>query len=415
MLRWRELHPYNAVHAVALAPQTEVATIERAVEEELAHWGLTGLVVDRKRGRYEYRGGPARVRVTVTRGDKVLEALAQSIEVEHNAPFPDTPPLDPFRFFVVHAPDGTMLGLAYDHYVAGGDCIVALLHAIVARCQGVASDARRPLLYPPTQATLFVHNLPRLVTGLARLPALVRSARTTARPRYRDVTSGHNGYVLYALAPGRYGRMAAAAKGWGVTLNDLLMALLLLGVDALAPKRRGAPRRRDLAVASIMNLRGEYGDAGQGAFGQFLGSLRVSHPVPSGITLEALARDVHAVTSQVKREKLYLQTLLAMRYVQVAWRMLGPRQRAGFYAKSYPIWAGVSALNVNALWTRDNGAAPPPVYIRGVPTGPIAPLVVAVTTVGDVMYAGVSFRTAAFDRGDIDNLWSGLARRVEQL
>jgi hypothetical protein len=137
--------------------------------------------------------------------------------------------------------------------------------------------------------------------------------------------------------------------------------------------------------------------------------------VPSGITLEALARDVHAVTSQVKREKLYLQTLLAMRYVQVAWRMLGPRQRAGFYAKSYPIWAGVSALNVNALWTRDNGAAPPPVYIRGVPTGPIAPLVVAVTTVGDVMYAGVSFRTAAFDRGDIDNLWSGLARRVEQL
>jgi hypothetical protein len=409
------LHPYNAVHAVALAPQTDAATLERAIADELAHCGLTGLVVDRRRGRYEYRGGPARLRVTATRGDKLLDALAQSIEAELNAPFGNTAPLEPFRFFVVHAPDGTMLGLAYDHFVASGDCIMTLLHAIVARCSGAAPDTPRPLLYPPTQAALFVHNLPRLVTGLARLPALIRSARTTARPRYRDVMSGHNGYALYALAPAQYVRLAAATRRWGVTMNDVLMALLLLGVDALAPKRHEAARRRDLAVASIMNLRGEFGDAGQAAFGQFLGSLRVSHPVPPGITLEALARDVHSVTSQVKREKLYLQTLLAMRYVKAAWRMLGPRQRAGFYAKSYPIWAGVSALNVNSLWRRDNMAEPPPIYIRGVPTGPIAPLVVAVTTVGEVLYSGVSYRTAAFDRSEIDDLWSGLARRVDQL
>jgi hypothetical protein len=413
MLRWRDLHPYNAVHAVALAPATEVATVEHAIAEELAHCGLTGLAVDRKRGRYEYRGGAAHVRVTATHGERVLDALAQAIEVELNAPFSDQPPLDPFRFFVVHAPDGTMLGLAYDHFVASGDCIVTLLHAIVERCNGAAPDTPRPLLYPPTQTALFVHNLPRVVIGLGRLPALIRSARATVRPRYRDVMQGHNGYALYSLAAPQYRSLMAAAKRWGVTLNDVLMALLLLALDPFAPARHRSPRRRDLAVASIMNLRGEFGDAGQSAFGQFLGSLRVSHPVPPGITLEALARDVHAATSQVKREKLYLQTLLAMRYVQAAWRLLGPKQRAGFYAKSYPIWAGVSALNVNALWTRDNMAAPPPVYIRGVPTGPIAPLVVAVTTVGDVLYAGVSYRTAAFARNDIDKLWSELTRRIE--
>lgn len=415
MLRWRDLHAYNAVHAVAIDAGLDAATIERAIAAELAHCGLTGLELDRRRGRYEYRGGPAKVSLTVTRAERVLDALAQSIEVQLNAPFADAPPLDPFRFFLVHAPDGAMLGLAYDHFVAGGDCIVTLLHAIVARCNGTQPDTPRPLLYPPTQTSLFVHNLPRLVIGLARLPALIRSARTTARPRFRDVTDGHNGYALYALVPGRYRRLAGAAKRWTVTQNDVLLALLLLAVEPFAPKRHQAARRRELAVASIMNLRGEFGDASQSAFGQFLGSLRVSHRVPPGITLEALARDVHAATSQVKREKLYLQTLLAMRYVQAAWRMMSPQQRAGFYVKSYPIWAGVSALNLNALWMREDMAVPPPVYIRGVPTGPIAPLVLATTTVGDVLYAGISYRTAAFARDDIDNMWSGLTRRLDDL
>jgi hypothetical protein len=415
MLRWRDLHPYNAVHAVALAPQIDAATVERASADELTHCGLTGLAVDRQRGRYEYRGGPARVRVAVTRGERVLDALAQVIEVELNAPFADPPQLDPFRFFLVEAPDGRMLGLAYDHFVASGDCIMALLHAIVERSHGRPSTAPRPLLYPPTQSALFAHNLPRLLIGLARLPALIRSARRTARPRYHDVMDGHNGYALYALTAAQYRRLTSAAKRASVTQNDILLALLLLALDPFAPHRQRAPRRRELAVASIMNLRGEFGDAGQAAFGQFLGSLRVSHPVPSGVTLEALARDVHAATSQVKREKLYLQTLLAMRYVAGAWRMLAPAQRAGFYAKSYPIWAGLSALNVNALWPRDDPSTAPPLYIRGVPTGPIAPLVLAVTTVGDILYAGVSYRTAAFARHDVDRLWSGLTRRLDEL
>jgi hypothetical protein len=168
-------------------------------------------------------------------------------------------------------------------------------------------------------------------------------------------------------------------------------------------------------VASIMNLRNEYGEAGRTAFGQFLGSLRVSHPVPPGLPLEALAREVHAQTTQVKREKLYLQTLLAMRYVSAVWPLLAPAQRAGFYAKTYPIWAGLSMLNVNALWRRADKNQPVPIYIRGVPTGPLAPIVLAVTTVGDALYAGISYRTTAFGRADIDNLWSGIEARIDDL
>jgi hypothetical protein len=124
---------------------------------------------------------------------------------------------------------------------------------------------------------------------------------------------------------------------------------------------------------------------------------------------------VHAETTKVKQQKLYLQTLLAMRYVSAVWPMLSTKQRAAFYAKSYPIWAGISTLNVNALWLRADASKPPPLYIRGVPTGPLAPLVVAVTTVGDMLYAGVSFRTAAFSREQVNQLWSGLTRRLDEL
>ena len=413
MLRWRDLHPYNAVHVVAIDRTLAADTVRAAIAAELERCGLTGLVLDRRRRHFEYRGGPAHVELAAVSGPAWMPLLEREIERQLNAPFEDTASREPFRFFLVDADDERMLGLAYDHFVAGGDCILMLLAAIVTRARGGA-PAYHPDLYPPTQARLFLRHLPRLVRGVARLPALVESARRTVRPRYRDATDGYNGYALRALSAEHVRRLTTAAKAWSVTVNDMFLALLLAGVDALAPKRRAAARRHELAVASIMNLRAEIGSAAATAFGQFLGSLRVTHAVPGGVTLEALARDVHAQTAAVKEGKLFLQTLLAMRYVAAVWRLLTPAQRAGFYAKSYPIWAGLSAINVNAMWPRAGGE-PVPLYIRGVPTGPLAPLVLATTTVGDLLYAGISYRTAALTRADVDQFWAALTRTLEAL
>jgi hypothetical protein len=414
MLRWRAMHPYNAVHAVAIDPAFTPDQLEAAIGATLEHWGLTGLVLDRRRARYEYRGGPATVRLARVPGSAMLETLEGEIEYQLNMPFTTEGALEPFRFFHVTARGGAMLGLAYDHFIAGGDCILALLHAIVETCRG-APPGEPPLLYPPTQRALYRANWRHTLTGLGRVPALVRSARRTVRPRYRDPRDGHNGYRLFELPRDLSRRLLAAHKAWSVTVNDVLMALLLLAVDPLVPGRRTARRRVALAVASIMNLRAQYGDTERASFGQFLGSLRVAHPVPEAATLEQLARDVHGETELVKRDKVFLQTLLAMGYVKRVWPMLDERQRASFYAKTYPINAGISALNVDALWPRANDGAPTPVYIRGVPTGPLTPLVVAFTTVGDKLYAGVSYRTTACSRDDIDTFWTGLVRRLDAL
>jgi len=170
----------------------------------------------------------------------------------------------------------------------------------------------------------------------------------------------------------------------------------------------------ELAVASIMNLRDAHGEDVRKTFGQFLSSFRVSHPVPPQITIGDLARDVHRATARIKREKLFLTTLGAIAVDRLVGRFQSREQRMAVYAKSYPVGAGVSSLNVNALWRASDGSGAPR-YIRGVPTGPASPIVVAVTTSGDTLCAGITYRTAAAGPDDILDLQAHIKSRIRAL
>ena len=415
MLDWRDAHPYNAVHAVRLERPLDAAGLATAIDAELSGAGLTGLVLDRTRCRYAWRGGAAHVAVeTVPPGTDWQASLARAFERHLNASFPRDGALDPFRFFVMAIEGGFFLGIAYDHFIAGGDSIIALLDAIAARYAGRPHDQEPLRRYPRTHAHLFARHPLRFMRGLARLPGLARSCRRTIRPRYRAIENGHNGFRFFWLAPAQYGALRDASKRWGVTFNDALMALLLLAQSTAMPGRDMRKRRHELAVASIVNLRGEHGEDPRATFGQFLSSFRVSHPVPPETTLAELAADVHRATARVKREKLFLTTLFAMSVDRVLGRLQTPRQRIGIYAKNYPVGAGVSSLNVDALW-RDPGTGGPPMYVRGVPTGPLSPIVVAVTTSGDRMCIGISYRTTAVTPDEAAALGDDLVARIDAL
>ena len=414
MLDWRELHPYVAVHAVRIARPLDRLAATRAIDETLEHAGLTGLELDRHAGRYEWRGGPsASALEVVAAGHAWQTTLAQTFERHLNQPFATEGRVDPFRFFAIDTGDAFFLGVAYDHFIAGGDSIVVLLNAIVDRYTGKPPPAPFSR-YPRTHRRLFARHPLRFVRGLARLPAMASSCRRTIRPRYRAIEDGHNAFTFFSLDEAEYSGLRRAAKGWGVTLNDVLIALLLLAQDAQAPARDPAKRRHELAVASIMNLRAAHREDSRTTFGQFLSSFRVSHPVPPGITLAEVARDVHGATARIKREKLYLTTLAAIALDRIVGRFRTREQRMGVYAKSYPVGAGVSSLNVGALWrTADDDGVP--TYIRGVPTGPASPIVVAVTTSGDTLCAGITYRTAAAGPDDILQLQAHLKSRIQAL
>jgi hypothetical protein len=53
MLRWRDLLPYSAVHVVQVGDRFDRARVESAIADQLSDAGLTGLVLDRARKRYE--------------------------------------------------------------------------------------------------------------------------------------------------------------------------------------------------------------------------------------------------------------------------------------------------------------------------------------------------------------------------
>ena len=414
MLEWRGQHPYNAVHAARIERALDPDALVSVIAAELREAGLTGLHLDAARGRYAWRGGPAQVALErVDASDGWEGALAHAFERHLNRAFPREGALEPFRFFVV--PDGSafLLGLAYDHFIAGGDAIVALLEAISARYLGVRERASALRRYPPTHWRLFARHPLAFLRGFARLPRLAASCRRTIRPRYRDIADGYNAFMLFALDEGDYHALRQAAKRWGVTVNDALMALLLVAQDAAMPGRDLRKRRHELAVASIVNLRAAHGDDAHDTFGQYLGSFRVSHPVPPGVALADVAADVHRATTRVKHERLYLATLFAMAVDRQLGRLQSRKQRMGIYAKNYPVGAGVSSLDVDALW-RD-AASKPALYLRGVPTGPLSPLVAAVTTCGARMWIGLSFRPTAISREDAGALGRDLVNRIRQL
>lgn len=416
MLRWRALYPYNAVHVAGVRQRLDAAKLEAAIGAELAADGLTGLTLDARRRRYEYRGGPPVVELAVLANVGAPdETLRAEIERQLNLPFPATGDIVPFRFFALADGEEFHVGVAYDHFIAGGDAIVALLNDIVARYAGVPRDTPAPDLYPPTFFRLLTRNAGKIVGGLPWLRRAAASCRRGVRPRYDDEDDGRNAVLFVRLDAAEVAALLACTKAWDVTFNDLLLAALLKTLALHVPDRAAGAQRSEIGVASIVNLRAAVGLGIHDAFGQFLSSLRLSHRVPAGTSLEALARDVKQATSRIKTERLYLQTLVAMRLNDIGWRFMDDRRRQRLYTKSFPVWAGLTTLNVNALWTPREGVAMPAGYRRAVPTGPLAPLVVAATTCGTTLELGISYRASAAIAPRVARIASDLRQTLRSL
>jgi len=420
MLRWRGLYPYNAVHVAELPGALDVPRLEAAIETHLAAAGITRLALDARRRRYEYAGGAVRVALPIHEAEGDAPGrLVREIERQLNEPFAAAvgeSTFEPLRFFAVRNGDSFHLGIAYDHVIAGGDSMVALLQAIAARYDGTfPRDGPAPALYPRAYARLFLRHPLAFYVGLYFLPSMLLRSRRLVRPRYPHGEGKHNAFTSIEFAAETYAAVRHAARRWGVTLNDLLLAMLIGALAAEAPGRLAAPRRREIGIASVVNLRGELEGGPHEVFGQFLSSFFVSHLAPPGVTLEALARDVHAQTQRMKRRKLYLQTLCLLGGVGLAWRFMTLAQRERVYAKAYPVWGGISALNVEAMWRAGVGAAPVLHYLRGISTGPFSPLVLAPASVGECLHIGVSWRPSAFTHHDVARITGAMQASARAL
>ncbi len=418
MLRWRSLHPYNAVHVVRIPAPLDLPRLRASIAAQLEARALTGLWLDPKGRRCRFDGGPAQPQIELLGGENVPSpALAAAIEEELNRPFAASGPIDPFRFRVARTGSSFQLLLAYDHFIASGDSIAGLLTDI-ALCylDGGARPARRPAARAGTtyRGLLLRHPLWALRAALG-LPAMARRLRRTSRPADMSVHDASNGLVLVCVEPAQLRALIAAGKAWGVTVNDLLLAGLLLALAPLATARHLHARRTELAVASIVNMRKDFQtDAGGDALSPCLAAFHVGHAVPEGIGLRELAGDVHALTEPIRRKRLYLRSILALGLSALAWPVLRDKQRRGLFAKHFPASGGVSSLNLNPIWSERGAAASGGLdYFRVVPTGPLCPLVLAATTAHERTHIGIAYRKALFTPQAVARVAEDFLRRLD--
>jgi hypothetical protein len=162
----------------------------------------------------------------------------------------------------------------------------------------------------------------------------------------------------------------------------------------LASDRTLAARRRKIAVGCIVNTRRDLGLQGKPVFGLFLGSFVVTHEVPEQISLRELVLDLHRQTAAIKRQKLYLGAALEMAVARFAQSLFSVERSKKFYHRYFPLWGGITNLNLNLLWAQTDHENPID-YLRAVSTSPATPLVLSVTTSGSSINIGFTYRSSA--------------------
>ena len=402
MLLWDEIHPYNAVHVIRIPLPFDLPRLTSIIQKQLEMYHLTGFTLDRTQKRFSYRGGPAAIDIKIIeQKDETALALNNEVELQINTSFPTEGFITPFRFFVVREDRFFYLGLVYLHIISDAESIVYLIKSIVnTYMNNNTEDLSIPLRhYSLTLRHMLRFNLKHLISWLLTLPSYIADVRGSCRVNYTDIDNYHIAFSHVALEPSQFHTLVKASKRWGVTMNDILNAILFLSISPFASKRLSSPRRKKISVASVVNIRKDLPIDIQRPFGLYLGSFMVSHAVPQAITLEHLAKDIHKQTAKIKRHKLYLRSLIEQLLALTLIPHFSPKRQRKFYAKYYPLWGGISNVNLNSLWDQSMEETPID-YVRAVSTGPVVPLVFSLTTVNDTINVGISFREAVFSRAD---------------
>jgi len=408
MLQWNALHPYSAIHVVQLPGTLDATRLRACINATLETRGLAHLTLDLEERTFQYQAGPADCAIQIIAGgDDPRPALAAEMERQLNQPFACTERFNPFRFLVAPAGESFFLGVVYFHPAADAESVVFLLRDIANRylAEGTPGFSDTLDLYPHSHAHLLGRHPGVVLQRLLALPRQVRNLRQSCRAPFRDAADMTNGFRFFSVAPDDLRSLIAATKSWEVTLNDLFMALLLKVLSPLAAARKQAGKRRKLSLGCIVNLRKELGVDSRQTFGLFLGSFTVAHDVPEGISLRALAGDIRQQTLAIKRRQLYLGTPLELGFARFMLKFFSPERRKKFYPKNYPLWGGITNMNLNALWEPREGGAPLD-YFRGVSTGPVTPLVLSVTTVCDRANIGLSYRTTVYAANEVEGISS---------
>jgi NRPS condensation-like uncharacterized protein len=400
MLLWDDMHAYNAVHVAKIPAVCDRERLQRTLGSVLEGRGITGLWIDARNRDFEYRGGPASVELEfVAAGGNPAESLRAEIERQINTRFARDVPFTPFRCFALQDGAAFWLGVAYFHAVADAESVVRLLGEFVEDYLSDAPAKRecwerhsRIVDRRPWRPGLWLRKL--MVMG-----SQLRAMRRSNRPYCSDFDDSRNAVELFNLGSEDLAKLKAASRASGVTLNDLFLALLMRALAPMALAQR-RPGRELLALGCIVNARRDLGEERPDVFGLALGSFTVAHGSPEAGGIAELAGEMFRQTRRLKQGGLYLANSLELRLTLRLLSFFSTNWQRRFYAKNYPLWGGVTNMNLSDFQKRSPTTAPTD-YLRAVSTGPATPLVLSLTTFGGRVNCSITYRTSFFSAEQI--------------
>lgn len=412
MLLWNSIHPYNAVHLVKIPFQQDKQTVEDTLKSVI-NAVLPGpvSVTEDRFILHEDNDPKLPVRWISHKSGETFQTLEKEITKELNTPF-EGERFSPFRFLCLKDGEYLYTGMTYFHPFLDASSASAIMEAVtISFMEG--NPTHVDMDFPtPLRPRMFPILLKTLKT-IPSLPAQIRKVRRYRRPPKPAGSGALNRFLFIQCdANSLLSSLRSASKRYGVTINDLLMGCLALSLRPAWNKKPITGRRRNLAIQSIADIRGDL-NIPRNTPGVFLSAFSVSVPIDEAKEIGDVLKTINRQTASIKRQGDHYSSLLGLFISNLLIKWFFSRKKEKFYSKYYPHWGGITNLNLNALW-KEAGKMPAQ-YHRAVSTGPVVPVVMSATTLGDRLTLGVSIRTDIFNDDDIKNIGESIQEVIDAL
>jgi hypothetical protein len=410
MIRWDELHAYNALDVVEIRRPITANEVQLAAEQERLLHGLGPVRLDRSCATCTFQPDAASVVVETVEplpGETAPQTLERHMAAELNRRFRWEHDV-PFRLAVLRCEPFPFVCFTYHHWLCDGVTGSYLFRRILARLLGVSLDRepRWTFADAPNDRTLYAHGegWPRkraVVWELIREVFNGNCIYSPCRPGPLDPTVDVH---LIDSPPDVLRRLQRCARETAATVNEVLMAVFARAADAALPERLQNRWRRALTVASIANMRPLAGDFLQHVAGNHLGFLLMHCRGELPRRFPDLVRLLRRQSARVKAGRFHLTSILGFRLGRMLLPLVPSRWRAEAARTAQPVTVGLSNLRYPADWYGSAWSDLLGTYWRAVPTGLSSPLNFGLTTVHDAMTIQLTAHRSGYDPAQVQTV-----------
>lgn len=411
MLRWEELHPYNAVQfAYVRDSRIDAASLRNALDLLVAELEFSTVSFCKSRNDSLWLNEGTEIPLECQSREELTQTFVESLAThELNRPF-DQNNLCPFRVQLIQANDGKLIVFTYRHIVSDAVGVAELMRRTLQLC--VTEDTRREWRLAPESTASAEAESGESASVLRRLCAASRQLiwyRNCWRPSTSDPGSWHFQFLLHSN-PLSTKSLKASAHQYGATVQELLIAATMEACHrhVVPAQLQSAP----LAVSTPVDLRRLANRQYEGRFGQFIGSYAVRSRVEKEEEFASLVRNVREQSQRLRDAGEFLQADNGLRLMASIWDWLPQRVNRSLAQRLFPVAAGISNVNLTDLFGTSRGEVEVCNYFRGTCLGVMIPLMVTLTTNGKTYNLTSTHRTAFFSAAQARSVMQHVASRL---